>query len=41
MSLRAGALKVEGPIVQKGSILEVAMVTKRAPTTSKTPDPGS
>ena len=42
MSLGAGALKVEGPRVQKGSIvLEVAMVTKQAPTTSKTPDPGS
>ena len=38
MSLGAGALKVEGPIMQKGSIvLEVAMATKRAPPTLKTP----
>ena len=30
----AGALKVEGPIVQNGSnTLEVTMATKRAPTT--------
>ena len=34
MSLRAGALKVEGPIAQKGSLAsEVTMATKRAPTT--------
>ena len=34
MSLGAGALKVEGPIAQKGSLaLEVAMATKQAPTT--------
>ena len=34
MSLGAGALKVEGPIAQNGSIaLEVTMATKRAPTT--------
>ena len=34
MSLGAGALKVEGPTAQKGSLaLEVTMATKRAPTT--------
>ena len=34
MSLGAGALRVEGPIAQNGSIaLEVTMATKRAPTT--------
>ena len=34
MSLGAGALKVEGPIAQKGSLaLEVTMATKRALTT--------
>ena len=34
MSLGAGALKVEGPIAQKGNIaLEVTMATKWAPTT--------
>ena len=34
MSLGAGALKVEGPIAQNGSVaLEVTMATKRAPTT--------
>ena len=34
MSLGAGALKVEWPIVRKGRIaLELAMATKRAPTT--------
>ena len=33
MSLGAGALKVEGPIAQNGSIAsEVTMATKRAPT---------
>ena len=33
-TLGAGALKVEGPIVQKGSIaLEVTMATKQASTT--------
>ena len=36
MSLGAGALKVEGPIAQNGSIaLEVTMATKRAPTPKK------
>ena len=34
MSLGAGALKVERPIAQKGSLaLEVTMANKRAPTT--------
>ena len=34
MSLGEDALKVEGPIAQKGSIaLEVTMATKRVPTT--------
>ena len=41
MSLGAGALKVEGPIAQNGSIaLEVTMATKRAPTPKNTSDPG-
>ena len=35
MSLGAGALKVEGPVAQKGSIaLEETMATKQAPTTA-------
>ena len=34
INLGAGALKVEGPIAQKGSLaLEVTMATKRVPTT--------
>ena len=35
MSSGAGALKVEGPVAQEGSItsFEVTMATKRAPTT--------
>ena len=43
MSLGAGALKVEEPIAQKGSLaLEVTMATKRAPTTQKkTSDPSA
>ena len=42
MSLGAGAQKVKGPIVQKGSIaLEVTMTTKRAPTTQQTSDPSA
>ena len=36
MSLGAGAEKVLGPIVQKGSIaLEATMATKQAPTTQR------
>ena len=42
MSLGAGALKVEGPIAQNGSIAsEVTMATKRAPTPKNTSDPGA
>ena len=43
MSLGAGALKVERPIVKKGSLaLDVTMATKRAPTTPKKPsDPSA
>lgn len=38
MNLGEGALKVEGPIAQKGSItLEVTVATKKMPTTLKTP----
>ena len=38
MRLGVGALKVEGPIAQKGNIaLEVTMATKRAPTSRHRP----